>query len=72
VKVNSEALNLALVRDEFDADTLNPNHGNEHNVDGNDESSSSESDEETTEAPVDTGGEALVHTGGEGNKSTVA
>jgi hypothetical protein len=29
VKANSEALNLALVRDEFDADMFDPNPGNE-------------------------------------------
>jgi hypothetical protein len=53
-----------LVRDEFDADTLDLNPINEQNVDGNNELSSNERDEETTEAPVDTGGE--------GNDSIVA
>jgi hypothetical protein len=70
-KANLEALNLALVRDEFDVDTFNPNPSNAQNVDENDESSSRESDEETTEGLVDIGGEALVDTGGEGNESTM-
>jgi hypothetical protein len=39
VKANSEALNLALVRDKFDADTFDHNPSNEQNVDENDESS---------------------------------
>jgi hypothetical protein len=56
-KENLEALNLALVRDEFDADTFDPNPDNEQNIDENDASSSSESDEENIKAPVDTFGE---------------
>jgi hypothetical protein len=71
-KANSEAVNLALVRDEFDGDTFDPNPSNEQNVDENDESSSSESDEEITQAPVHTGGEAPVDTNGKGNESTMA
>jgi hypothetical protein len=39
--VNSDTLNLALVRDEFDADTFDQNPDNEQNADKNDESSSS-------------------------------
>jgi hypothetical protein len=46
VKMNSESLNLALVTDEFDADTLDENIYNEQHIDENDESSSTESDEE--------------------------
>jgi hypothetical protein len=64
VKANSNTLNLALVRDEFDAD-------NEQYVDENDESSSSESDEENIEAPFDTTHDVLVATGGEGNESNM-
>jgi hypothetical protein len=44
--MNSESLNLALVTDEFDADTLDENIYNEQHIDENDESSSTESDEE--------------------------
>jgi hypothetical protein len=44
-KENLEALNLALVRDEFDADTFDPNPDNEQNI------------EENIKAPVDTFGE---------------
>jgi hypothetical protein len=42
--MNYESINLALVRDKFDADTFDENLDNEHNVDENVESSSSESD----------------------------
>jgi hypothetical protein len=37
-------MNLALVTDEFDTDTLDENLDNEQHVDENDESSNSESD----------------------------
>jgi hypothetical protein len=70
-KANSEALNLALVRDEFDANTFDQNPGNEQNVDENKESSSSESDEEYMEAPFDTTRDVPVFTGGEGNESNM-
>jgi hypothetical protein len=43
-KTNSESMNLALVTDEFDTDTLDENLDNEQHVDENDESSNSESD----------------------------
>jgi hypothetical protein len=45
-KMNFESINLALVRDEFDADTLDENLDNDQHVDENNKSSSSESDEE--------------------------
>jgi hypothetical protein len=45
-KINSESLNLAVVRDEFDADTFDENINNEQHVEENDELASSESDEE--------------------------
>jgi hypothetical protein len=44
VKINSESLNLAVVRDEFDADTFDENLDNEQHVEENDELASSESD----------------------------
>jgi hypothetical protein len=58
VKANSEALNLPLVRDEFDGDMFDWILANEHNVDETDESSSSESDKENIETLFDTGHEA--------------
>jgi hypothetical protein len=70
-KANSNTLNLALVRDEFDADIFDQNLDNEQYVDENDESSSSESDEENIEAPFDTTHDVLVATGGEGNESNM-
>jgi hypothetical protein len=70
-KANSEALNLALVRDEFDANAFDQNPGNEQNVDENEESSSSESDEEYMEAPFDTTRDVPMFTGGEGNESNM-
>jgi hypothetical protein len=70
-KMNSESLNLALVRDEFDADTFNDNLGNEQNVDENDELSSSESDDENMHDPFDITRDVPVATGGEGNKSNM-
>jgi hypothetical protein len=45
-KMNFESLNLALVTDEFDADTLDENLDNDQHVDENDESSSNENNEE--------------------------
>jgi hypothetical protein len=45
-KINSESLNLAVVRDEFDADTFDENLDNEQHVEKNDELASSESDKE--------------------------
>jgi uncharacterized protein with gpF-like domain len=71
VKLNSESLNLALVRDEFDTDTFDENLDNEQHIEENDESSSSESDEENMQAPFDTTPDALIGTSGEGNKSNM-
>jgi hypothetical protein len=39
-KTNSESLNLALIRDEFDINTFDENLDNEQHIDENDESSS--------------------------------
>jgi hypothetical protein len=47
-KTNSEALNLAVVTDEFDVDTFNENVDTEQHVDEDDETARSESDEELT------------------------
>jgi hypothetical protein len=48
MKTNSEALNLAVVTDEFDADTFDENVDTEKHVEENDETARSESDEELT------------------------
>jgi hypothetical protein len=66
-KMNSEYLNLTLVRDEFDANTFDENLDNEQNVNENDESSSNESNEENMQALFDTTCDIPVTTGGEGN-----
>jgi hypothetical protein len=47
-KTNSEVLNLAVVTDEFDADTFDENIDNEQHVEEDDETTRSESDEELT------------------------
>jgi hypothetical protein len=70
-KVNSGALNLALIRDEFEADMFDQNTGNEQNIDENEEASSSESDEENIKTRFDTSHDVLVFTGGEGNESNI-
>jgi hypothetical protein len=70
-KTNSEALNLAVVRDEFDVDTFDENDGTESHVEENDETTSNESDEENMQPSVDTGLDAPVCTGGEGNEANV-
>jgi hypothetical protein len=48
VKTKSEALNLALVTDEFDADTFDENVDTEQHIEEDDETARSESDEELT------------------------
>jgi maltodextrin utilization protein YvdJ len=52
-KTNSESLNLAVVRDEFNVDTFDENLDNEQHVEENDELASSESDEENMQSSVD-------------------
>jgi hypothetical protein len=47
-KINSEALNLAMVTDEFDADTFDENINTEPHIEENDEAAISESGEEKT------------------------
>jgi hypothetical protein len=48
VKTNSEALNLAVVTDEFDADTFDENVETEQHVEEDGKTARSESDEELT------------------------
>jgi hypothetical protein len=47
-KTNSEALNLAVVTDEFDVDTFDENVDTEQHIEEEDEAARSESDEELT------------------------
>jgi hypothetical protein len=47
-KINSEALNFAVVTDEFDADTFDENVDTEHHVEEDDETARSKSDEGLT------------------------
>jgi hypothetical protein len=70
-KTNSEALNLAVVRDEFDADMFDENVDTEQHIEENDETKSSESNEENMEFSVVTAPNASVGTGGKGNEANV-
>jgi hypothetical protein len=70
-KINSESLNLAVVRDEYDADIFDENLDDEQHVEENDELASSESDEENMQTSVDTAPNAPVDPGGEGNEANV-
>jgi hypothetical protein len=47
-KTNSKSLNLAVVTDEFDADTFDENVDTEQHIEEDDETARSESDEELT------------------------
>jgi hypothetical protein len=66
-KTNSEALNLAVVTDEFDADTFAKNVDTEQHVEEDDETVISGSDEENMQPTVDTALDAPVGTVDEGN-----
>jgi hypothetical protein len=70
-KTNSKALNLAVVTDEFDADTFDPNVDTELHVEEDDEASISESDEENVQPSVDTAPDAPVGIVDEGNEQNV-
>jgi hypothetical protein len=71
VKINPKSLNLAVVRDEFDADMFDENLDNKQHVEENDELASNESDEENIQPSVDTTPDASVGRGGEGNEANV-
>jgi hypothetical protein len=68
VKTNYEALNLAVVTDEFDANTFDENVDTEPHVEEDDEAAINESDEENVQPLVDTGPDAPVGTIEEGNE----
>jgi hypothetical protein len=61
VKTNSEALNLAVVTDEFDTDTFDENVDTEQHIEKDDETGRSESDEELSGVtPVDVPTSSLI------------
>jgi hypothetical protein len=70
-KIISEALNLVVVTDEFDADTFAENVDTEQHVEEDDETARSESDEGNMQPSVDTAPDASVDTGEEGNEANV-
>jgi hypothetical protein len=70
-KTNSEALNLAVVTDEFDVDTFAENVDTEQHIEEDDEIARSESDEENRQPSVDPTPDATVGPGGEGNEANV-
>jgi hypothetical protein len=60
IKTNSEALNLTMVRNEFDADTFDKNVDIEPHVEEDDEATISESGEENMQPSFDTAPDAPV------------
>jgi hypothetical protein len=71
VKTNSEALNLAVVTDEFDADTFDENVDTEQRIEQDDETARSESNEENGQNSVDTAPDVAAGQGGESNEANV-
>jgi hypothetical protein len=59
-KTNSKALNLAVVTDEFDADTFAENVDTEQHIEEDDKTTRSENDEENKQPLVDTTPDAAV------------
>jgi hypothetical protein len=70
-KTNSKALNLAVVTDEFDADTFDENVDTKQHVKEDEETARSESDEENMQPSVGIAPDAVVGAGGEGNEANV-
>jgi hypothetical protein len=70
-KINSKALNLTVVSDEFHADTFPENIDTKQHIEEDDETSMSESDEENMQPSVDTTSNAAVSPGDEGNEANV-
>jgi hypothetical protein len=70
VKINSEALNLAVVTNEFDADTFDENVDTELHVE-DDEEEIGKSDEENVQPLADTATDAPVDTIDEDNEQNV-
>jgi hypothetical protein len=67
-KINSEALNLAVVTDEFDDETFDENVDTEVHVEEEDEAGISESDEENVQPTMDTAPDAPIGIVDEGNE----
>jgi hypothetical protein len=70
-KTNYEALNLAVVVDDFDVDMFDENVDIERHVEEDDEIAISKSDEENVQPSVDTAPDAPVGTVDEGNKANI-
>jgi hypothetical protein len=70
-KINSEALNHAVVTDDFDNEMFDENVDIEPHIEEDDEASISESDEENVQLLVDTAPDAPVDTVDEGNEQNV-
>jgi hypothetical protein len=71
VKTNSEALNLAVITDEFDVDTYAENVDTEQHIEEDDETARSESDKENKQTSVDIAPGVAVGSGDEGNEANV-
>jgi hypothetical protein len=70
-KTNSEDLNLAVVTDEFDADTFDENIDTEQHVEEDDKAAINKSDEENMQPSVVTAPDASVDTVDEGNEANM-
>jgi hypothetical protein len=70
-KTNSEALNLAVVADEFDDETFDENVDTEPHVEEDAEASINERNEENVQTSGDTAPDAPVGTVDEGNEQNV-
>jgi hypothetical protein len=71
VKINSEALNLAVFTYEFDTDTFAENVGTEQHIEKDDEIARNEIDEENRQPSVDIALDAAIGPGGKGNEANV-
>jgi hypothetical protein len=71
VKINSEALNLAVVTDEFVTDTFDENVNTEQYIEEDDATTISESDEENMQPSVDIAPDVPVDTVDEGNEANM-
>jgi hypothetical protein len=70
-KTHSEALNFAVVTDEFDIDMFDQNVDTEQHNEEDEETTRSESDEENMQPSVDRAPNAAVDVGGEANEANV-
>jgi hypothetical protein len=70
-KTHYEALNFAIVTDEFDVDTFDEIVDTEQHVEEDEETTRSENDEENRQPSVVRAPDAVVGAGGEGNEANV-